>query len=109
MPLPSLLTKYIVKTDEKVNKSNLKTFCKACIEALGEEEGRKISFPNKTDRIIQHFKKCSHFLAKTNEEERAAVFALLQSKEADTNDNTIPNLIPNKRSCKYFNFIFIFI
>ena len=68
MPLPSSLTKYIVKSDEKVNKSNLKTFCKSCIEVLEDEEGRKISFSNKTDRIIQHFKKCTHFLAKTNEE-----------------------------------------
>ena len=69
MPLPSFLSKHIIKTEEKVNKSNLKTFCKACIKVLGEEEGRKILFPNKTDRIVQHFKKCTHFLAKTNEEE----------------------------------------
>ena len=52
MPLHVLLTKYIVRTEEKVNKSNLKTYCKSCIEELGEEEGRKTWFPNKTDRII---------------------------------------------------------
>ena len=52
---------------------------------LGEEEGRRISFPNKTDRIVQHYKKCSHFRAKTNEGERAVIFALSRSKEADTN------------------------
>src|SRR6185503_1606355 len=68
MPLHVLLTKYIVRTEEKVNKSNLKTYCKSCIEELGDEEGRKTWFPNKTDRIIQHLKKCSHFLAKTNKE-----------------------------------------
>ncbi|CAB5209298.1 unnamed protein product [Rhizophagus irregularis] len=39
MPFLSILTKYIVKTEEKVNKSNLKTFCKVCIEVLGKEEG----------------------------------------------------------------------
>ncbi|CAB4424904.1 unnamed protein product [Rhizophagus irregularis] len=98
MPLPSILTKYIVRTEEKVNKSNLKTFCKACIEVLGEEEGRKISFPNKTDRIVQHLKKCSHFFTKTNEEERAIIFALSRSKEADINNNIVPSLIPSKRS-----------
>ena len=41
MPLHVLLTKYIIRTEEKVNKSNLKTYCKSCIEELGEEEGRK--------------------------------------------------------------------
>ncbi|CAB5291924.1 unnamed protein product [Rhizophagus irregularis] len=40
-PLPPILTQYIVKTDVKVNKSNLKTFCKPCIDKLGEEEGHK--------------------------------------------------------------------
>lgn len=49
MLFSSILTKYIVKTEEKVNKSNFKTFCKAYIEVLAEKEGRKISFSNKTD------------------------------------------------------------
>ena len=80
MPFPSVLTKYIVKSEEKVNKSNLKTYCKACVEVLGEEEGRKVSFPNKTDRIVQHFKKCSNFLAKTNEEEREVIILKLNCK-----------------------------
>jgi hypothetical protein len=44
MPLSPLLAQYIVRTEEKVNKSNLKVFCKLCIEELGKEEGRKISF-----------------------------------------------------------------
>ena len=39
MPLPSLLAKYIVRTEVKVNKCNLKTFCKPCVEVLGEGEG----------------------------------------------------------------------
>ncbi|CAI2164177.1 10824_t:CDS:2 [Funneliformis geosporum] len=42
MPLPSLLAQYIVRTEIKVNKCNLKTFCKSCIEVLGEEKGREI-------------------------------------------------------------------
>ncbi len=41
MSLPSLLAKYIVRTEVKVNKCNLKTFCKLCVEILGEEEGHK--------------------------------------------------------------------
>ncbi|PKC62128.1 hypothetical protein RhiirA1_465582 [Rhizophagus irregularis] len=56
MPFLSILTKYIVKTEEKVNKSNLKTFCKS------------------------------------NEEERMVIFALLRSKETDT--NVVSSLIP---------------
>ncbi|CAB5200211.1 unnamed protein product [Rhizophagus irregularis] len=58
-PLPSLLAPYIIRTDIKVNKSNLKTFCKPCIKELGEEEEQKTWFPNKKDRIVQHFKKYS--------------------------------------------------
>jgi hypothetical protein len=55
--LPFLITQYIIRTDIKVNKSNVQTFCKPCIEELGEEEGHKICYPNKKDRIIQHFKR----------------------------------------------------
>ena len=94
--LPSLITPYIIRTDIKINKSNFRTYCKPCIEVLGEEEGRKIYFPNKKDRIIYHFKKCTNFFAKTNEEERKQMFELLQP------DNDTPNLIPQKRKCKYF-------
>lgn len=96
-PLPTLINQYIVRTDIKVNKSNVQTFCKPCIEELGEEEGCKIWFPNKKDHIIQHFKKCPNFFTKTKEEEREEIFALLHSN----NDNNTPNLVPQKRSCKY--------
>ena len=51
MPLSPLITQYIVRTEEKVNKSNLKVFCKPCIEDLGEEEECKISFSNKADHM----------------------------------------------------------
>jgi len=64
-PLPILLDQYIIKTKEKINKSNLKVYCKAYIEVLGEYEGKKNFFPNKTDRIILHLKKCIHFAKKT--------------------------------------------
>ncbi|RGB28286.1 ribonuclease H-like domain-containing protein [Rhizophagus diaphanus] len=68
-PLPSLLNQYIVRTDIKVNKSNLKTFCKPYIE------------------------KCDNFFAKTNEEEREKIFAILQP-----NNNDVLSIIPQKRS-----------
>ena len=103
-PLPFLLNQYIVRTDIKVNKSNLKTFCKSCIEVLGEEEGRKIWFPNKKDRIVQHFKKCNNFLAKTNEEEQEKIFAILEP-----NNNDVSNIIPQKRSRKYFEILIVYI
>ena len=64
---------------------------------LGEEEGQKICFPNKKDRIIQHFKKCPNFLAKTNEE-RERIFGLLQSNAS--------SLIPQKKQSKFYSFIY---
>ncbi len=103
MPLHVLLTKYIVRTEEKVNKSNLKTYCKSYIEELGEEEGYKTWFPNKTDRIIQYLKKCSHFLVKTNEGEREKIFGL-NNNPTNANSNTNTSLIPSKRLYKYFKF-----
>ena len=95
MPLPVILTQYIVRTEIKLNKSNFKTYCRPCIEELEEEEGQKKFFPNKKDRIIQHFKKCPHFVTKTTAEERAEIFKLLE------NDSPLTSMIPSKRSCKY--------
>lgn len=74
--LSELLNDYVIKTKEKLNQSNLKTYCKCCIEALGEEKGKKIFFPNKTDRIIQHLKKCTHFFAETSPEIRDEILSL---------------------------------
>ncbi|CAB4374853.1 unnamed protein product [Rhizophagus irregularis] len=54
---------------------------------------RKRTFPNKKDRIIQHFKKCDNFFAKTNEEKREKIFAILQP-----NNNDVLSIIPQKRS-----------
>ena len=95
MPLPSLLNPYIVRTEIKINQYNFKIYCKPCIEELGEEEGSKTFFPNKRDRIIQHFKKCPNFTTKTTAEERTEIFKLLESKNLST------SIIPNKRPCKY--------
>ena len=78
MPLPSILTQYIVRSEVKINKTNFKIYCKSCIEELGEEEGQKKFFPNKKDRIISHLKKCPHFVAKTTAEERAEILNLLE-------------------------------
>ena len=69
MPLPILLTQYIIRSEIKLNQSNFKTYCRPCIEELGEKDGKKTFFPNKKDRIIQHFKKCPNFTAKTTAEE----------------------------------------
>ena len=92
MPLPSILTQYIVRSEVKLNKTNFKTYCKSCIDELGEEEGQKKFFPNKKDRIISHLKKCSHFVSKTTTEERAEILNLLE----DNNSPPTP-IIPSKR------------
>ncbi len=90
MLLPSLIAEYIVRTEVKVNKYNLKTFCKPCIDILEEKEGYKIWFSNKTDHIIQHFKKCSNFFAKIIVKERVEIFQI------NLTYNT------NKKPCKNF-------
>ncbi|CAG8490364.1 17331_t:CDS:1, partial [Racocetra fulgida] len=76
MPLSTLLDEHIIKTKEKLNNWNYKFYCKACIEKLGEDEGKKTSFPNKTDRIVQHLKKCNYFIEKTTPEQREEIFSL---------------------------------
>ena len=83
-PLSISLDQYIIKTKEKLNKCNLKVYCKACIEILGQDEGKKIFFPNKTDRIIQHLKKCIHFAEKTTPEQREEIFGLSKDSDAQT-------------------------
>ncbi|PKY36525.1 hypothetical protein RhiirB3_459340, partial [Rhizophagus irregularis] len=85
-PLPAILNDYIIKTKEKLNQSNLKTYCRCCIEALGEEVGRRNCFPNKTDRIVLHLKKCSYFSAKTTPEIQNEIFSLI------TKNNDLENL-----------------
>ncbi|CAG8814035.1 5591_t:CDS:2 [Dentiscutata erythropus] len=80
MPLSILLERHIIKSSEKLGKSNVKVFCKACVEVLGEEAGKNNSFPNKTDRIIQHLNKCAHFMEKMTSEERYEIFALSNKK-----------------------------
>ena len=95
-PLPGILSDYIIKTKERLNSSNLKTYCKCCIEALGEEEGGKNCFPNKTDRIIFHLKKCPHFFAKTTPEIRNEIYSL------STKSNNLEHSELSKRKCKQF-------
>jgi len=89
MSLPPLIVQYIVKTSDKINKTNFKTFCKPCIEVLGDENGKKNWFPNKKDRIIQHFKKCPNFFTKTTAEEREEIFNLLRNNTIPPPTNTI--------------------
>ena len=95
MPFPALIAKYTIKTTIKINKSNFKTYCKPCIQVLGEEKGKKNVFPNKTDRIINHFKKCPHFLSQANEDEKNEIFDLEKEDKNNQADS-------KKRKCKYF-------
>ena len=73
MAISDILNEYIIKSKERLNASNVKTYCKCCVEALGEEEGKKIFFPNKTDRILIHLK--------TTSEIRDQIFSLLKDNE----------------------------
>ena len=47
MAISDILNEYIIKSKERLNASNVKTYCKCCVEALGEEEGKKIFFQTK--------------------------------------------------------------
>ena len=81
---------------ELIIEAILKLFCKSYTEELEEEEG----FPNKKDRIVQHFKKCPNFVNKTTAEERAEIFKLLEKENNDAATPIIP-VTHNKRLCKY--------
>ena len=100
MPLPNILEELIIRTKDKLNQSNLKTYCKCCIDALGEVEGKKVCFPNKTDRILQHLKKCKHFQENATPEAQEEISLLLKS-----NKNQVESL-QIKRSCNFFIFLF---
>src|SRR6266542_6246638 len=94
MPLLSTILKdYIVKIKEKLNQSNLKTYCKSCIDILGEEEEKKNFFPNKTDRILLHLKKCTNFVAKTTHKIRNEIFLLSKNNSNLQSENKLSGKI----------------
>ena len=107
LALSDLLNDYIVKTKERLNQSNLKTYCKCYIKILGEVKGKKTYFSNKTDRIVQHLKKCTHFFVATIPDIRSEIFLLSSS------GNNEKQSVVNKQSCKflihYMVFLFFFI
>src|SRR5690348_17188904 len=111
MPLPVTIEEFIIKTNEKINKSNYKVYCKPCVKVLGEIEGKKTGFPNKKDHLITHFKKCIHFFNETPEK-REEIFNLLQKNNINSINST--NLQIGKRKgsilkvCLYFIKIFVF-
>ena len=102
LTLSDLLNDYIVKTKERLNQSNLKTYCKCCIEILGEVEEKKTYFPNKTDRIVQHLKKWTDFFAATIPDIRSEIFLLSSS------GNNEKQPVVSKRSCKFLIHYIVF-
>ena len=101
MLLPNILEELIIRTKDKLNQSNLKTYCKCCIDALGEVEGKKVCFPNKTDRILQHLKKCKHFQENATPEAQEEISLLLKPNENQVESSQI------KRSCNFFIIILV--
>ncbi|CAB5199062.1 unnamed protein product [Rhizophagus irregularis] len=93
-PISELLNDYIIKTKENSIRVTLKRIanCKCCIDVLGEEEGKQICFPNKTDRIVQHLKKCTHFLAAITPEKRNVIFSLLKNNEKELENKRLYNI-----------------
>ena len=90
-PISDILNEYIIKSKGRLNASNVKTYCKCCIESLGEEEGKRIFFSNKTDRILLHLKKCTHFIEKTTPDIRDQIFhyqkIIMKSKALKAKDH----------------------
>ncbi|RHZ78892.1 hypothetical protein Glove_155g144 [Diversispora epigaea] len=85
---PTEKLNFIIKTNEKINKSNIKVYCKLCVKILGEIEGKKTSFPNKKDRLIIHFKKCSNFFNETTPDIREEIFNLIKKNNTNTINST---------------------
>src|SRR6266542_6596552 len=100
-PLPSILHEYIVTTNERIIKCNIKIYYKSCINVLGEVEEAKKWFSNKKDHIIAHLKKCVNFVAETTLEIREQIFELAQC-----NNNTTSL---GKRKGKYKNTYLLFL
>src|SRR6266542_2022957 len=68
------------------------------------KEEKITCFPNKTDRIVFHLKKCSYFFTKTTSEIHNKIFSLI----IKNNDLKNSELL-GKQKCKQFkNFSFIF-
>jgi hypothetical protein len=101
--LSSILDEFIIKSKEKLNQSNLKMYCKCCVEALGEKEGKKACFPNKTDRILKHLKKCKYFLEEMTPEIQDEIFSLSKSNEKQAENRTENQQA--KWSCKFLIFL----
>ena len=41
--LPAIFDEFIIKSKERLNQSNLiKTYCKCCIDALGEKDHQEV-------------------------------------------------------------------
>jgi hypothetical protein len=104
-PLPVIIEQFIIKTNEKINKSNIKVYCKPCVKILGEIEGKKTSFPNKKDRLIIHFKKCSNFFNETTPDIREEIFNLVKKNNTNTINST--NIQLGKRKGNIFQYFFI--
>ncbi|RHZ73015.1 hypothetical protein Glove_235g43 [Diversispora epigaea] len=94
-PLLFIFEEFIIKTNEKLNKTNYKIYCNPCIKVLDDVEGKKIFFPNKKDHIISHLKKCTNFINETTIEKREEIFALMQTN--NTNDTNLSNTQIGKR------------
>ncbi|CAG8523816.1 6114_t:CDS:2, partial [Cetraspora pellucida] len=84
-PIPDLLEQDIIKTKEKINKSNHKVYCKAYINILGDD-GMEVFVLNKMDRIIAHLKKCTYFIEQTTSEKREKVFNLSNDEQSSSYD-----------------------
>ena len=75
MPLPNILEEFIIR--------------------------KKVCFPNKTDRILQHLKKCKHFQENATPEAQEEISLLLKPNENQVESSQI--------KCSYNFFIIILV
>ncbi|CAG8675129.1 1486_t:CDS:1, partial [Dentiscutata erythropus] len=55
-------TGYIEVLDEKANEWRNYTICRTCRDAIGRLTALLQKFPNKSERVKNHLKKCKYFI-----------------------------------------------
>lgn len=76
------LKKYIVKIPKKIGSTNALCYCKACFIKLGENHPELVEIVDKTQRILNHFKKCPNFQDSYSQEEKDKIFDITNSNVA---------------------------
>ena len=87
-------TNYIEILDDKADEWRNYAICCACRDTVGKPAAILQRFPNKSDRVKNHLKKCKHFIEEQGGIEMA--FKILDIKLVEAGENSDTD-INNKR------------